>query len=168
MSSHLYVYVGPCIKLPEIETVEIKMRHRCSNSDCKNHKKLDRDFDFCPACGAAAEEVQDKVIVRSDLTMRTLYDLEQKYDFEPELVVHVSVQESHEKEQSYLIPNLDYDYRTENYSADSYNQAMDLDGVQMKKDIKDFTQAHQVIIDAFKKEYGIKLPVVYSVVPYYM
>lgn len=168
MSSYFYVYVGPCFKLPEIEAVEIKESHRCSNSDCKNHKKLDRDFDFCPACGAKAEEVQDKVKVRSDLTTRTIYDLEEKYNLESDFVVHVSVQESHEKEQSYWIPNRHYDYRTESYSSDNYNKAMDLDGTQMKKDIKEFTQDHQAIIDAFKKEYGIKLPVVYAVVPYYM
>jgi hypothetical protein len=163
-----YVYVGPCFKLPQIESVEIHDRHRCSNSDCKNHTKLDRDFVFCPVCGSKAEEVQDKVIVRSDLFTNTLHDLEEKYDFESEIVFHASVNESSEHEQSYWLPNLQHAYRVENYERNDENNVFELSPRQIMDDVLAFAKDHQAIIDAFRTEYNTELPVVYASVPYYM
>jgi hypothetical protein len=168
MSSSLYVYVGPCLKLPQIESVAIHDRHRCSNSSCKNHAKLDRDFDFCPACGSKGEEVQDKVTYRSDLETSSLYDLEEKYNLESEVLYHVTVNESSPDEQSYWLPNLHHAYRTENYNRYDENNAFEVNPRQIMDDLLAFTKDHQAIIDAFKAEYDIDMPVVYATVPYYM
>jgi hypothetical protein len=156
MGMNMYGYIGAYVTIPEVKHEEKSEIYRCSSNVCRNHKYMNRDFAFCPICGASGEE---HTVIKVEEGSPSYYSFAQEHGLDEDALFS--------NDSNQLQPNKGYHGISQSFSDRDDSNDFEITVEDITYSITAFKDAYKEFLDKFKEVYGIELEVKYGVVTSY-
>ena len=155
MGAQFNVYVGVYAVVPEVEQKVKEQKYGCSNTECKNHSKMNRSDKFCSACGSPGMDYEVEKEIKSAVDW---YSFAEKNGLDPELFYSPG-------QMNYLVANkASYGECFTEYEEPC---TFEFDADYMQKTIDKFKKDNSLELAAFKHQYGVELKIVFGSFSYF-
>jgi hypothetical protein len=155
MSAYFNVYVGAYAIMPTVKLKIKEKKYGCSNTKCANHSKMKITDKFCSLCGSqgVSTEVEKEVKKLVDW-----YSFAEENGFAPEFLYSPG-------ETGYLIGN--QTSYGDTYSEHNRNDYIEFGAEYITEQITRLNVDNAEVFEAFKKQYGEEIKVVFGSFHYY-